>query len=101
MPAPDDPLLLWCSSHDTLASEEIPLFVEAGFRVVPLLTNFWTERFDPGLDSTICSAWRESVGLPADVVRGLQALTICQANGGKPLCRLIWPCSPSTSMLST
>ena len=84
MTAPDDPLLLWCSSHDTLAAEEIPLFVEAGFRVVPLLTNFWTGRFDPGLDATICPAWRETVGLPADVVRGLQALTICHADGVEP-----------------
>lgn len=84
MPAPENPLLLWCSSHDTLAAEEIPLFLEAGFRVVPLLTNFWTQRFDPGLDATICPDWRATVGLPAEVVRGLQSLSICQADGREP-----------------
>ena len=84
MPSPDDPLLLWCSSHDTLAAEEIPLFLEAGFRVVPLLTNFWTQRFDPALADTLCPAWRESVALSAETVRGLQALAICEADGREP-----------------
>lgn len=50
MPSPSDPLLLWCSSHESLAAEEIPLFLEAGFRVV----------------------------LPPDVVRALQAVRICR-----------------------
>lgn len=84
MPSSADPLLLWCSSHDTLAAEEIPLFLEAGFRVVPLLTNFWTQRYDPGLDATLCPAWRESVALPAETVKELQALAICQADGREP-----------------
>jgi hypothetical protein len=78
MPSPSDPLLLWCSSHESLAAEEIPLFLEAGFRVVPLHTNFWTQEYDPALDDTICPAWRESVALPPDVVRALQAVRICQ-----------------------
>jgi len=78
MPSPSDPLLLWCSSHESLAAEEIPLFLEAGFRVVPLHTNFWTQEYDPALDATICPAWRESVALPPDVVRVLQAVRICQ-----------------------
>lgn len=84
MPCPDDPLLLWCSSHDTLAAEEIPLFLEAGFRVVPLLTNFWTQRFDAGLDDTLCADWRASVALPDNTVRGLQSLAICQSDGRQP-----------------
>ena len=78
MPSPSDPLLLWCSSHESLAAEEIPLFLEAGFRVVPLHTNFWTQAYDPSLDDSICPAWRESVALPPDVVRRLQAVKICQ-----------------------
>jgi len=84
MPSPDDPLLLWCSSHDTLAAEEIPLFLEAGFRVVPLLTNFWTQSFDPALADMLCPAWRESVALSAETVGGLQSLRICQADGRNP-----------------
>ena len=78
MPSPSDPLLLWCSSHESLAAEEIPLFLEAGFRVVPLHTNFWTQEYDSALDATICPAWRESVALPPDVVRALQAVRVCQ-----------------------
>ena len=78
MPSPSDPLLLWCASHESLAAEEIPLFLEAGFRVVPLYTNFWTQAYDPTLDDSICPNWRESVALPPDVVRRLQAVKICQ-----------------------
>ena len=84
MSSPDDPLLLWCSSHDTLASEEIPLFLEAGFRVVPLLTNYWTQQFDPTLNDSICPAWKASVGLPEETVRGLQSLSFCQGEGRAP-----------------
>lgn len=73
--------MLWFSSHTTLAAEEIPLLLEAGFRVVPLLTDFWTYRYDPSIDERICDKWKASVGLPADVVRRLQALTLCANEG--------------------
>jgi hypothetical protein len=75
------PLMLWCSSHETLASEEIPLFLEAGYRVVPLHTNFWTFEYDETLDKKICSDWRSSVDLPPDVVDKLQRLRICDREG--------------------
>jgi hypothetical protein len=78
MPSSSDPLLLWCSSHESLGAEEIPLLLEAGFRVVPLNLNFWTQEYDATLDATICPAWRESVALPPDVVRALQWVRICQ-----------------------
>jgi hypothetical protein len=79
------PLMLWCSSHDTLASEEIPLFLEAGYRVVPLYTNFWTFEFDPSLDQKICDDWKTSVDLPQDVVDKLVRLQICAKEGMAPL----------------
>ena len=81
----DKPLLLWCSSHETLASEEIPLFLEAGFRVVPLLTEFWGFTLDEELDGVLCPDWKKSVGLPADVVTQLQRLAICRNEGRGPL----------------
>lgn len=73
--------MLWFSSHTTLAAEEIPLLLEAGFRVIPLLTDFWTYQYDPSIDSRICNLWKESVDLPAPVVQKLQALTICANEG--------------------
>ena len=58
------PLLLWCSSHATLAAEEIPLLLQAGFRVVPLLTDMWTCMYRPELDGAICSdAGRGETGM--------------------------------------
>jgi hypothetical protein len=81
------PLLLWCSSHGTLAAEEIPLFLEAGFRVVPLLTEFWGFTLDEKLDEILCPDWKESVGLPANVVAQLQRLQICR-NEGRDALRL-------------
>ncbi len=76
------PLMLWCSSHTTLAAEEIPMFLEAGYRVVPLLTDFWTFEYKPEIDSQICDAWKSSVDLPADIVNRLQAIRFC-ANMGQ------------------
>ena len=84
MPAPNDPLLLWCSSHETLAAEEIPLLLEAGFRVVPLLTNFWTQQLDLTLNNSICPVWRDSVALSEETIRGLQSLSFCQLDGRAP-----------------
>lgn len=80
----DRPLLLWCSSHSTLAHEEIPLLMEAGFRVIPLLTDFWTYQFDASLDSKICQAWKETVDLPGEVVQKLQSLSFCRDSGQPP-----------------
>jgi hypothetical protein len=79
------PLMLWCSSHDTLASEEIPLFIEAGYRVVPLLTNFWTFEYDASLGDKLCSDWKPSMDLPMNVVDKLQKLKICEKEGMAPL----------------
>jgi hypothetical protein len=84
MPTRNDPLLLWCSSHHTLAAEEIPLLLEAGFRVVPLLTNFWTQQLDPTLNDSICPDWRASVALPQETIRGLQSISFCQSDGRVP-----------------
>jgi hypothetical protein len=75
------PLMLWFSSHTTLAAEEIPLLLEAGFRVVPLLTDFWTYKYDPSIDNRICSQWKASVDLPPDIVHKLQSLTLCANEG--------------------
>jgi hypothetical protein len=80
----DRPLMLWCSSHSTLAREEIPMFLQAGFRVIPLLTDFWTYQYDPELDSKLCQDWKESVGLPAEIVRRLQAISFCGNSGRIP-----------------
>ncbi|XZE34361.1 hypothetical protein SH501x_005179 [Pirellulaceae bacterium SH501] len=76
------PLMLWCSSHQTLAAEEIPLFSEANFRIVPLLTNLWTTQFDQSLDLTICDTWKNRVNLPDEIVRRLQSLRVYSANIG-------------------
>lgn len=73
--------MLWFSAHTTLAAEEIPLLLEAGFRVIPLLTDFWTYQYDPTLDARICDKWKASVDLPADIVRQLQALPLCANEG--------------------
>lgn len=73
--------MLWFSSHTTLAAEEIPLLLEAGFRVVPLLTDFWTYNYDPAIDERICSQWKASVDLPMDIVHKLQSLPICANEG--------------------
>jgi hypothetical protein len=80
----DRPLMLWCSSHSTLAQEEMPLFLEAGFRVIPLLTDFWTFKYDANLDNKICSQWKQSVDLPAEVIKKLQALSFCDDSGRLP-----------------
>ena len=66
------PLMLWCSSHRTLSQEEIPLFLESGFRVIPLLTDFWTLQYDEKLDANLCSDWKQNVELPPDVIKQLQ-----------------------------
>lgn len=76
--------MLWCSSHSTLSREEIPLFMEAGFRVIPLLTDFGTYRHDPGLDSKLCQDWKQTVGLPPETVRRLQALSFYADSGHAP-----------------
>ncbi len=73
--------MLWFSSHTTLAAEEIPLLLQAGFRVIPLLTDFWTYRYDPAIDERICNQWKASVDLPAEIVKRLQALTLCENEG--------------------
>ena len=78
------PLMLWCSSHSTLSREEIPLFLEAGFRVVPLLTDFWTLQYDETLDTKICSDWKQTVGLPPEIIEKLQSLSFCTDNGCLP-----------------
>ncbi len=75
------PLMLWFSSHTTLAAEEIPLLLEAGFRVIPLLTDFWTYQYDPSIDGRICNQWKESVDLPPHIVHKLQSLPICANEG--------------------
>lgn len=48
--------------------------------MVPLLTNFWTQRYDSSLAASICSDWRASVGLPESVVHSLQGISICQSD---------------------
>jgi len=68
------PLMLWCSSHVTLSKEEIPLFLQAGFRVVPLLTDLWTYRHAPSLDGELCQDWKQTVDLPAGIIDRLQAI---------------------------
>lgn len=78
------PLLLWCSSHTTLAAEEIPLLLEAGFRVIPLLTDFWTFEVKPEIDQQICSDWKATVGLPIETVKKLQAIRFCADMGQVP-----------------
>ncbi|MEZ6133678.1 MAG: hypothetical protein R3C53_02090 [Pirellulaceae bacterium] len=76
------PLVLWCSSHRTLAAEEIPLLLEAGFRVIPLLTDLWTYTYSAELDSQLCGDWKACVDLPDEVVQRLQAIRIFE-NGGE------------------
>lgn len=78
------PLLLWCSSHTTLAAEEIPLLLAAGFRVIPLLTDFWTFEYNPEIDQRICGDWKATVGLPMELVKQLQAIKFCADMGQKP-----------------
>ena len=78
------PLMLWCSSHITLSQEEIPLFLEAGFRVVPLLTDFWTLQYDEKLDVKLCSDWKQTVGLPPELIKRLQSLSLCAGDGCLP-----------------
>lgn len=68
------PLLLWMASHPTLAAEELPLFLEAGFRVVPLLRHTDTLELDESLAERFGNSWRTTVELPDDVVRALQRL---------------------------
>lgn len=75
------PLLLWCSSHSTLAEEEIPLLLEAGFRVIPLLTDFWTFETKLEIDDQLCSDWKATVGLPMETVRRLQTIKFCADMG--------------------
>lgn len=75
------PLLLWCSSHSTLAAEELPLLLEAGFRVIPLLTDFWTFEYKPEIDAQLCSDWKATVDLPTEVVAKLQAIKFCADMG--------------------
>ena len=81
------PLMLWCSSHRTLSQEEIPLFLESGFRVIPLLTDFWTLQYDEKLDANLCSDWKQNVELPPDVIKQLQSLSLCVDNGCLPFRR--------------
>jgi hypothetical protein len=77
----DRPLMIWCSSHRTLAQEEIPLYLDAGFRVVPLLK--WTDD-DAQLDRTIAPLWKHCVDLPVEVLRKLQELTFHAESGKSP-----------------
>jgi hypothetical protein len=58
--------------------------MEAGFRVIPLLTDFWTYQYDANLDSKICQAWKKTVDLPVEVIQKLQALTFCGDSGQLP-----------------
>ena len=78
------PLMLWCSSHSTLSQEEIPLFLEAGFRVIPLLTDFWTLQYDEKLDAKLCSDWKQTIGLPSELIKKLQSLSLCAGDGCLP-----------------
>jgi len=79
------PLLLWCSSHTTLSHEEIPLYLQAGFRIIPLLTDMWTFGVRKSLDSELCGDWKFTVGLPADIVRRIQAIPIYENSGVNPI----------------
>lgn len=74
------PLILWCSSHETLAKEEIPLLLEAGFRLIPLLTNMWTMQYDASLDEVICQDWKKTVGLDEKIVREIQACRVFETS---------------------
>lgn len=78
--------MLWCSSHKTLAAEEIPLFMEAGFRVVPLMTDFWTFKYAPELDSQNCGDWKKTIDLPPDIIRRLQAIKFYENEGRNAFC---------------
>jgi len=70
------PVMLWCSSHGTLSHEEIPLFIQAGFRVIPLLTDMWTFKYRESLDGELNQAWKETIDLPKEVIRIVQALEL-------------------------
>jgi hypothetical protein len=61
--------MLWYSSRSTLSQEEIPLFLETGFRVIPLLTDFWTYQYDEKLDAKLCSDWKQTIGLPSELIK--------------------------------
>lgn len=78
--------MLWCSSHATLASEEIPLYLDAGFRVIPLLTDFWTFEYRKTLDQEISAEWKASVDLPPKVIEKIQGITFCQDFGRHSIC---------------
>lgn len=77
------PVLLWVSSHATLAAEEIPLFLEAGYRVIPTYIDFWTFKYDPSLDEKLCGAWKKTIDLPEEKIARLQSLSICEEMGTK------------------
>jgi hypothetical protein len=78
--------MLWCSSHKTLAAEEIPLFMEAGFRVVPLMTDFWTFKYAPELDAQNCGEWKKTIDLPPEIIRRLQAIKFYENEGRNEFC---------------
>ena len=67
-----EPLMLYCSSHRTLATEEIPLYLEAGIRIAPLLVDMWTRTVDRGLVDQLCDDWQASVDVPLEVLEQLQ-----------------------------
>ncbi len=56
--------MLWFSSHTTLAAEEIPLLLEAGFRVVPSAHRLLDLSVRPTINDRICNQWKDSVDCP-------------------------------------
>ena len=54
--------------------------MEAGFRVIPLLTNMWTMKYDESLDETLCQEWKKTVALDDDIVREIQACRIFETS---------------------
>ena len=78
------PLLMWCSSHRTLSFEEIPLLLEAGFRVIPSSVDMWTFKIDRKVIDDLCPDWKSSVDVPAEVIDELHQVNLYLDEGTAP-----------------
>ncbi|HSW94127.1 MAG TPA: FkbM family methyltransferase [Gammaproteobacteria bacterium] len=72
--------ILYGASHRVLRFEEVPLFIEAGFEVIPVKAHWEIFRIqEPGADDPahpLYPNWRETCTIPNAVIEKIQAIDI-------------------------
>jgi hypothetical protein len=95
-PPKKKPVLYWVFIHETLRAEEVPLLQQAGFGVIParmvdLHKEYHGAHYDDEQHATYPRGWRESVGLPRDVIELIQKINLISSDNFRTIGTLSSP----------